>query len=172
MPGLFSILQHTPWWVFALFALLLVLGVQALRPRTITMWRLLVIPGIFIGWGIVTLAARSIGSPVLLWAWLVACAAGMAIAWQTTRLDGVTVDRGRGLVTVPASAFPLVRNLVIFVAKYCLAAAVAIAPVYSGSLFLWDISVSGLAAGYFIGWLLRFSARYRSAREFQAAGLS
>lgn len=74
-------------------------------------------------------------------------------------------DPGRGLVTVPGSAFPLVRNLVIFAVKYCLAAAVAIAPARSGGLFPWDVAVSGLAAGYFIGWLSRFAMKYRGMVE-------
>jgi hypothetical protein len=128
----------------------------------------LIIPAVFIAWGGITLVTRSAGLPVLLLAWLMACAAGLAIAWLTTRLDRVAVDRGRGLVEVLGSAFPLVRNLVIFSAKYCLAVAVAIAPGHRGGLFLWDVGVSGLAEGYFIGWFARFALKYRSVGELKA----
>jgi hypothetical protein len=101
MPNPANVLQNTPWWVFALLVLLVVFGVQALRPRTVAVWRLLAVPGVFIVWGLITLATRSIASPVLLLDWLVACAAGLAIGWRTARLDGVSFDRGRGLVDVP-----------------------------------------------------------------------
>jgi hypothetical protein len=123
------------------------------------------VPAVFIVWGLITLATRSIGSPILLLDWLVACAAGSAIGWRTARLDGVIVDRGRGLVVVPGSLFPLVRNVTIFVVKYGLGAAMAIVPAHRDGLLPWDVAVSGLAAGYFIGWLIRFALKYRNAGE-------
>ena len=48
MPSILNILHSTPWWVFALFALLMWLGFQALRSRTLPLWRLLITPAIFI----------------------------------------------------------------------------------------------------------------------------
>jgi hypothetical protein len=65
-----GILLHTPWWVFVVFALLLALGIQALRPRVVSAWRLLVTPGIFIAWGLVSLAP-----PEHLALWDMACRA-------------------------------------------------------------------------------------------------
>jgi hypothetical protein len=73
---LFNILQNTPWWVFALFALLVWLGLQALRPRTLPIWRLLITPAVFIGWGITS----QVASPLLLVDWSVTALIGAAIA--------------------------------------------------------------------------------------------
>jgi hypothetical protein len=168
MPNAVTIAQNTPVWVFALLVLLIFLGVQALRPRIIPVRRLLIVPGVFIVWGLVTLAQRSVGSPVLLLAWLAFCAAGMSIGWRITQLDGVAFDRGRGLVQVPGSTFPLVRNLVIFAAKYGLAAAMAIAPAARGDLLFWDVGVSGLTTGYFLAWLIRFALKYRRTEDIRA----
>jgi hypothetical protein len=165
MLGPLSILQHTPLWVFAVFALLVVLGAQALRPRTISVWRLPAIPLVFIVWGLITLATRSIESPVLFLAWLIAGAAGLLLAWRTVRLDRLAIDRHRGQVQVPGSRVPLVRNLVIFSVKYVLTAAIAISPDHRDSLLLWNFAVSGLMAGYFMGWLIRFALKYRMASE-------
>ena len=66
MPSIVVILQNTPKWVFALFAVLIVLGVQALRARTLPIWRFLITPVIFIGWGVASLALQSLSSPLLL----------------------------------------------------------------------------------------------------------
>jgi len=165
MPSILSILQHTPWWVFGLLAFLAVLGVQALRPRTISVWRLLAIPIVFVLWGLVTLAAHTIESPTLLLTWFVAGAAGLAIAWIAVRLDRMAIDRDRAVVTVPGSVLPLVRNLAIFCVKYVLAAAIAIAPDHRDPLLLCNLGVSGLMAGYFVGWLVRFALKYRMAAE-------
>jgi hypothetical protein len=162
-----AIIQHTPMWVFALLALLVFLGVQALRPRTLPIWRLLLVPAAFIVWGVVSLLGRAAAVPLLGVDWLVTAAIGMAIGWWTTRLESVEIDRAAGRAQVPGSAVPLVRNLSIFVVKYCLTAAMAVAPALQAMLSPWDIGVSGLSAGYFIGWLVRFALKYRSGQPQQ-----
>ncbi|MGP0093275.1 MAG: DUF6622 family protein [Xanthobacteraceae bacterium] len=165
MPGILTIVQHTPWWVFALLALLIWLGSQALKPRTLRVWRLLITPVIFIGWGIASLALRSLSAPVLIVDWLVAAAVGAAIAWTTSRLDTVRIDRVQRLVTLPGSAWPLIRNLLIFSAKYAITATVTIAPASKADLAVWDIAISGASAGYFLGWLMRLALAYRRTPE-------
>jgi hypothetical protein len=165
MDQVLRIVQHTPPWVFAVLAVLVVLGAQALRPRTLPIWRLLVVPAVFIIWGVVSVATRSAASPVLAVDWLSTGAAGFAIASLTTRLQGVRIDRAGGRVELPGSAVPLMRNLAIFATKYGLTAAMAVAPALQATLAPWDIGVSGLSAGYFMGWLFRFAIEYRKERQ-------
>lgn len=159
-----SILHGTPGWVFGLFAVLVVLGLQALRTRSFAPWRLLVVPAVFIGWGLATLAVRSAASPALAAAWAGGALAGIAVGWLATRPDAVRFDADSARVTVPGSAATLLRNMSIFGAKYGLAVAMARAPEHAFALLAWDGGVSGLAAGYFFGWLLRVGAQYRAAR--------
>ena len=159
-----SILHDTPAWVFVLFAVLMVFGVQALRTRSVAPWRLLVVPAVFIGWGLATFALRAAASPVFAAAWGGAALAGIAMGWLTTSASALRFDLANARVTTPGSPATLIRNLTIFAAKYGLAVAVARAPEHLPALLAWDSGVSGLAAGYFIGWLLRLFAQYRSAR--------
>jgi hypothetical protein len=163
MPPLLGILGHTPVWVWVLLAVLVFFGVRALRTRTMTVWRLMIVPGVFIIWGLVSLGLRIAAVPALIVDWLAGAALGFALAWGTTRLHGMVVDRAVGSVRLPGSSAPLSRNLAIFLAKYCLAVAIAVAPMRAGMLQHWDIMVSGFGAGYFAGWLVRFSLRYRNA---------
>ena len=72
MSSILNVLQHTPWWVFAVFALLTWLGAQALRPRDVPVWRLLIIAvsgasaGYFLGWLVrLALAYRRAAEPDL-----------------------------------------------------------------------------------------------------------
>ena len=157
-----QIVQHTPAWAFALLAFLIWIGVQALRPRILPLWRLVLVPAAFIVWGVVSLLGRTAAAPLLGVDWLVTAAIGVALGWWTTRLDGVEIDYAASRVRVPGSRVPLVRNLSIFAVKYGLTAAMAVAPALRPSLSPWDIGVSGLSAGYFIGWLLRFALKYRA----------
>lgn len=100
-----AIVRHTPLWVFALLAFLIWLGAQALRPRAVPLWRLVLVPAAFIVWGVVSLLQRATAAPLL------------------------GVD---GLVTAA-------------------------------------IGVSGLSAGYVVGWLIRFALKYRGERQLDAA---
>jgi hypothetical protein len=111
-------------------------------------------PAVFIGWGITSLVA----SPLLLVDWSVTALIGAAIAWITS--DHIKIDHAR--VSLPGSAFPLIRNLLIFSAKYGLAVAAAIS---HSNLAVWDVAVSGASAGYFLGWLLRLASAYRQAQS-------
>ena len=163
MPPLLGILGHTPVWVWVLLAVLVFLGVLSLRTRTVMVWRLMIVPGVFIIWGLVSIGLRITAAPALFVDWLAGAALGFALAWGTTRLRGMVVERAVGSVRLPGSSAPLLRNLAIFLAKYCLAVAIAVAPVRAGMLQHWDIVVSGFGAGYFAGWLVRFALRYRSA---------
>ena len=158
-----SILRGTPWWVFLLAALLVWLGLRSLRPRVTTLVRVLVTPAVFITWGVASLTAGGGSSPTLVLVWLLTAVAGIAVSMMTVHMQGVRVDRAHRLVLVPASRLPLVRNVVVFSAKYALAVAAALHPEARGQIMVWDVAVSGASAGYFIGWLVRFGLAYRSA---------
>jgi len=161
MPMIGAILAHTPAWVFGVFALLLFLGAQAARPRAVRPWRAVITPAVFIAWGLISLATKPSFSALLAGEWLSAAAAGTALALVTVRLAGAYADRAAGRVHLPGSPLPLARNVTIFAAKYGLAVAAAINPDAAAHLAYWDIAVSGLAAGYFFGWLARFAMLYR-----------
>lgn len=161
--ALLLIVTNTPWWVFLLFALLLWLGVQALRPRTVALRRVFITPAIFIGWGMVGLALAARAQPAVIPAWALTAAAGAALALFSVRLTGLRTERDGALVHLPGSVLPLVRNLVIFGAKYVLAVAMARRPELRDQLLPWDMAVSGASFGYFVGWTVRFLLSYRRA---------
>jgi non-heme chloroperoxidase len=159
-----AVLQRTPWWVFTVLALLIVTGAQALRPRVVPVWRLLIVPAIFIVWGILSVVLRSAAVPVLALDWIALAAFGTVIGWATTRLRGFAFEANGRIVRVPGTLLPLARNLLIFVARYGLAVAAAFAATGTvhAQIVAWDVGVSGFATGYFLGWLARF-ARARRA---------
>jgi hypothetical protein len=161
MPDLLTILQNTPAWVYALFAILLALGVVSLRTRMVKVWRPLMAPMVFILWGIYGLAVRLDGSGLLPLYWAGAAATAAFLAWYGTDLDTMEPDPAQGRVRIKGSAFPLIRNMVLFFAKYTVAVAIAYAAFDRQVLYALDVAVSGVSVGYFAGWTLRFGQRYR-----------
>jgi hypothetical protein len=82
---------------------------------------------------------------------------GAALAFMATSFETARIDRSRGLVHLPGSPVPLLRNMTIFALKYGLAVAAATALAEPGTLAAPDAAVSGASAGYFLGWLARFA---------------
>lgn len=162
MPALLAIVSHTPSWVFVVFALLVLLGVQALRPRSVAVARVFATPAVFIAWGLVSLVLAAQRAPLAPVAWVLTAIAGGSLALLTLRLDGLRVA-GPARVHLPGSVLPLLRNVLIFGAKYVIAVLLALHPAARGQLLIWDMAVSGASAGYFIGWTLRFLIAYRRA---------
>ena len=159
------IVTHTPLWVFAMLALLVFLGVQATRTREVRLLRLFITPVIFIGWGLLRLGQPGGVAADLLTDWAGGALVGAALGLLTARVAGMQVHRNGRRVQLPGSWFPLVRNLAIFCAKYGIAVALATHAVVRSDLLPWDFAISGVSAGYFAGWLVRFALAYRSAPE-------
>lgn len=158
-----DILTHTPVWVFVLLAYLIYQGTQALRPRTVPIWRLLIVPGVFIVMGLSRMAAANggLGAPL---AWLGAAAALVPVGFFTAPI-ALVVNHAAGTVTRPGSTLPLVRNVTVFVLQYGVAVAVALHPDAHSAGALIARGVSGATAGYFIGWAIAVLRRYRAAAD-------
>jgi hypothetical protein len=141
---------------------------RAFRARVVPVWRLLIVPAIFISWGLLSVAQRSVAVPALSLDWIAAVAVGSVIGWAATRLGAYGFEAG-GRVRVPGTPITLVRTLLIFIARYGIAVAAAFVPDAAGHarIVTWEVAVSGLAAGYFAGWIARFVMARRAS--FQAA---
>src|SRR5215470_16334965 len=118
-----QILIHTPIWVFPLFAYLVWLGIKAMRPRTVTIWRSLIVPAVFIVWGLSRLLSRNDYAGPLV-AWLGAAAVLLVVGLMTARpLD---LDHTTGQIRRPGSVMPLIRNITVFALQYTVTVIAAI----------------------------------------------
>lgn len=52
-----GIVTHTPLWAWLLLAYLVCQGIKAMQPRTTSVWRALILPVIFIVWGVSRIGA-------------------------------------------------------------------------------------------------------------------
>jgi hypothetical protein len=166
---IWAILSGTPVWVFALFALLVGLGIQQLRPRTVQMPRIFIVPAVFLAWGLIALWMRAAVVQSAVPAWLVALPIGFAFGWATTRLDGLVADRRRGLIYLPGGWTTVVASMIVFAAKYVLAVSMVMRPQWRDVLATADMAVSGLSAGYFLARLARMLTLYRNVPEADLA---
>jgi hypothetical protein len=155
------ILTNTPVWVFPLLAYLIWQGWQSRRPRTRPIWRMLIVPLVFLLMGLSRLVmARDNGLEPLL-AWFVAALLFAALALSRGP-QLLAVDRQNGTVTRPGSSIPLVRNTTIFAPQYAVAVATAMKLQPHAAVAIIGHAVSGASAGYFSGWAVALLRRYRN----------
>jgi hypothetical protein len=161
--SILDVLSGTPKWVFVLFVYLVWVGASRLKPGVRALAKIGITPGIFIVWGLIGLFERPGDFSQILAHWAIGAVIGGAMGLALA--IPMQADRARRLVLLPGSVLPLLRILLIFGAHYVLRVAAAIHPDMSAAYLTWDTYVSGAAAGYFIGWSVRFIQSYRRAPD-------
>ncbi|TAJ81929.1 DUF6622 family protein [Reyranella sp.] len=162
-----QMIVHTPPWVWPLLLALLWLGWQGLRPRTVPVWRVALLPLI----GLIVSLTGLVASQKP----MVAFGCWMAVLLLAL-LPGYGLGRRRparrlpdGRIELAGGWFSLVFGLSVFFVRYALGASAGIWPVLRGDP-LWvalSAGVGGAIAGVGLGWLAAVLVRAR--REALAA---
>jgi hypothetical protein len=156
----YQTLIHTPLWVFPLFAYLVWQGFKATGPRTTTVWRALIVPLVFIVWGLIGLRHRDSVSPLI--AWIAAALALLPLGLLTPR--PFELDHATGRIIRPGSRFPLIRNVTVFALQYTVAVIAAVNPGGGTVAAIVGRAISGATAGYFIGSTVALLRQYWKKR--------
>ncbi len=167
MNTLIVILHHTPVWVWALLALILVAGLRQARGVQQRRWRLLALPLAWLLIGALSIAQWSGWlSPGML-AWLLGLGAGGLLAHGLRWGRLAQYDPRTRLYQVPGSWWPLALMLGIFGLRYLSAVFIALHPVATGPWVPLMDGLFGTLTGALLGRLagiLRSTAQAASAR--------
>ena len=158
----YQVLVHTPLWVWTLLAYLVWQGIKAMQPRKTPIWRALIVPIVFIVWGISRIGFGHQDSAWPLVAWGGAASVLLPIGVLTSR--PFDVDHKTGEIIRAGGAFALIRNLVIFSLQYAVGVISAIDAGDRAVAFIAGRAISGATAGYFIGSTVALLIAYRSKR--------
>ena len=155
----YQILVHTPPWVFALFAYLVWQGIKAMQPRAMPIWRALIVPVVFIVWGMSRIGLGHQDSAWPLVAWTAAALVLLPLGVLTPR--PFDVDHTTGQIIRPGGAFALIRNLIVFSAQYAVGVISAIDVSDRALAIIAGRAISGATAGYFIRSTIALLLAYR-----------
>lgn len=158
----YQILVHTPLWVWILLAYLVWQGVKSMQPRKAPIWRALIVPAVFIVWGVSRIGFGQQDSQGPLVAWIVAALLLMPLGVLTPR--PFDVDHKTGEIIRPGSIFALVRNLAVFGLQYTVSVISAIDAGDRAVAFIVGRAISGATAGYFFGSMIALLVVYRRKR--------
>lgn len=158
-----QILNGTPWWVWFIFIYVIVIGIKALKPRVVSIYRLTLMPLLFVFLSVHTLFVVPLDF-IRITIFVVTIILGMGMGfWQISRLY-LQVDKQKRLLAVPGSFATLILVLVIFASKYYFGYTEAVNPaMMHNDLFLWlMLAISGLCTGMFVGRAICYVCRFMS----------
>jgi hypothetical protein len=162
--NLWIILAHTPTWVWLLMAFLIYRGVKALRPSEISAQRALILPIVFLVWGVAGLIFDPGEPAVRIASFVVAILIGFLLGRSAAFLGPPpTLTPGTASLAMPGSPLPLIIILATFAAKYALAVSVGYDRSLQDSISFEALlgAVGGLSAG--VLWGLRLTQFARAA---------
>jgi hypothetical protein len=149
-----EILTHTPWWVWVLLVYLVYRGICLLSPTSISPKRILLMPSIFLLWGIYGMFNKLAMPWTALFIFAIALIVGLLLGKTVMAMQQPAIfDSATGMVQRPGSVVPIIIILLNFGCLYSLNVYAAYHPDSLRELnFTAIYSVtSGLADGFFWG---------------------
>jgi hypothetical protein len=167
----FEVIAHTPPWVWVLLAFLVYRGIVALQPRISAPQRLLIMPLVFLIWGLTGLFGQAAANlPIAVATFVLGIGAGAGTGRVVAMMRPAPVfDPATRLLHLPGSPAPLILAVVGFTAKYLTSVAMALNPELRAQTFF--NAFLGLEGGVLAGifWGL---AAYQFARALEGAGVT
>ena len=166
-----AIAQHTPPAMILMVALIVWRGYRFTRARVRPIRTYLLLPVIFIIWGVlhIVLAAQllhvPLTAPAPILGFLAALIIGAPLGWFSINSTGFAIDHQRKLAFLPGSWVPILRYLLVFVINYLVSMATQLHLLPLTTLALLSFAVSGLMIGYFGVWMGRFLNLYQRAPQ-------
>jgi len=167
---LMQMLTHTPLFVWAILAFLIVRGVLATRERDANIRKLFIIPAVMLVMALQDIATRFGLHGAALAAWGAGVLATALPIWFLGRariVAGSTEGNTAGSLRLRGSWAPLCVMLALFAIKYAAIVATILNPqLRQDALFTVALcAASGLSNGYFLGSLARDLKAYAGLRS-------
>ncbi len=153
-------LFETPGWVYAFFFYLLFVGYKGSKARTLPFNQLVILPTLFMGWGLWSLSESIEGQSQFALFWAAALFAGSLIGFLQVHHWHFHVNKERQTITLPPSWSTLFLSMTFFGLKYSLNYAYSTNPNALHQLLTLDVTVSGFIVGMFLGRFWRFRKAY------------
>lgn len=125
---LIEIFQHTPKWVFLVFAYLVWAGARQLVANSVSLGRTTVMPVVMTGLAVFGVVSAFGDSVTALLAWAATAAVALALVMQRGAPAGTRYDAATRRFHLPGSAVPLLLFIAIFATKYVVAVQLALHP--------------------------------------------
>jgi len=163
MGNFWEIVSGAPWWVYALFVYLVILGIKATKPRTISIKKVVLLPLFFLGLSIYGLYYKVLlGFPSLILVWVVFLAIGAYFGVKEVSSWKIVKNHHKGEITIPGNYSTLVLIFLIFILKFFWGYYYETHSEISYWVYFTDTLTSALVTGFFVGRTGFFLKSYQS----------
>ncbi|MDO8953713.1 MAG: hypothetical protein Q7V63_02580 [Gammaproteobacteria bacterium] len=143
--------SYLPVWAYPLVIFLVVLGISQCRARTVKVWRLFILPLVFILMSFNHLD----GSPQINWlsglSWVVCTGLGGYIGYLHKRSTDISIDRRNYTLRLPADWTMMVLIMLIFVVEFVINTVEAAGPATEWWFAPLTLGISGIITGMALG---------------------
>jgi hypothetical protein len=146
------IITHTPLWIWALLAGLLVLGWSQTKQRQASLIRITIMPLVMIGLSLYGTISVFGSASIIVVTWLLSVLLSLSIFMSVSDKSGIHYDQAKHQFTLPGSWIPMVLILSIFITKYIVGFMTAMQPNLTQQLnfTLACTVIYGLFSGVFL----------------------
>lgn len=163
MEHFWNIITGAPWWVYLIFIYLVSIGIKSMKPRTITIKRVILFPCIFVAWSFYNLYQKIIlGFYSLALYWVIFLTIGAYLGVKEVCQWSIKKDISKESITIPGNYSTLVLVVLIFILKFFWGYFYATWTEIPYWLYVSDIISSSLVTGFFIGRGLFFFKSYHT----------
>lgn len=158
-------LTQTPWWVYLLFFVLVRRGLAAARPSVVPVWKLSIMPLIFLVLDITGMTGHSRMPASVILVTLLSLACGALAASFLVRHVAVKADRAAWRIGLPGDPMVLPTALAAFAVKYAVGylQATSLALASTGGFLVISLAVSSFFTGIFFGRFFTYLFKFFSA---------
>lgn len=167
MKNIWEALVGTPWWVYALFAYLIWMGVKATKTRIVKLKKLFIIPAVFIYMSVHQLLSTFTIDTVTIVTLTTSLFIGILVGFLHVHRQKISVDKKNMLLQVPGTWSTLIIIILIFISKYYFGYNLAAKPDMAQHLMfkICDFMISGLVTGFFVGRLVCYLHKFKTSQS-------
>ncbi|MBP6870058.1 hypothetical protein KBC04_04195 [Candidatus Babeliales bacterium] len=160
--NILHVITGTPAWVWVLFGYLLFSGIQAIKSYVVPVWKLAIMPAIFMTWSLYGILSKSNFNILLLSYWCMAVVIGRFVGYKIFSRMNFYIDAQTKLVYMPGTYSNLMLSMSFFLIKYAINVIYAVYPIMKLNIYLtsFDVIVSALISGIFLSRLIIVIDRY------------
>ncbi len=136
-----EILKGTPTWVYVVLIFLIYKGIKALKPNTMKLKKLLVLPVVFF-----IISLHKITNPYY---YILFLLGGLIVGWMLYKKIKIKADKTNYLIALPGSPLPLILIIIAFAKGYYFGYESSVHPEYLKQQ--WFILLSLITSGFFSG---------------------
>jgi len=152
MENLGSFIKEIPWWVYIVFIYLVNVGIRAMRPRTIPISKVILMPLFFVCWSFYGLYGKLLlGFFSLIPIWFICLSIGAYLGVKEVQSWRYQVNHRKGEITIPGNYSTLVLLLIIFGLKFFWSSLYATLEYIPTWIYFADIITGAIVTGFFVG---------------------